>query len=191
MGLRRSAHYCPRHPPVNLLKAQRKIFAKNMTPERLAKIMNTEVGPMWNPSDVRGKAMKHLNYYYTSWSSRYKFVNFDRIKDPRCDTSAKTIEFRQHTGTVDFNEISQWAFFVLSLVRLAGDKPLKIGLPAFGIASEVFARCCSQRSKATSIVAAGALSRTNSRSYSICSSSGPSREIIGGPNFVSTIPKKA
>ena len=125
VGLRRSGHSCLRHPLVDLAKAQRKIFAKNMTPERLAKLMDTSIGHLWSPADVRGESAKKQDFYHTSYTSRYKFVNFDRVQDPTFDKGAKTIEFRQHTGTVDWEEVAHWVHFVLSLVKLAERRALQ------------------------------------------------------------------
>ncbi|KAJ9610259.1 hypothetical protein H2200_005036 [Cladophialophora chaetospira] len=109
----------PENGSIRLAKAQRKIFARKMTPQRLAKLMGTEIEGWWNPWEVILEATKEPDDYYTAAKTRYKFVNFDRIQDNDCDTGAKTIEFRQHKGTVDFTEIAHWTFLVLSLVKLA------------------------------------------------------------------------
>jgi hypothetical protein len=106
MGLRRSEHLCRRIDELDLATAQKKIFSKDMTAHRLAKMMDTE----FRAEDREG------NSFSTGRLTRYKFVNFQRLTQTG---EAKTIEFRQHKGTVDFDEISHWVHFILSLVRAA------------------------------------------------------------------------
>ncbi|KAK5265738.1 hypothetical protein LTR99_008876 [Exophiala xenobiotica] len=106
MGLRRSEHLCRRIDELNLATAQKKIFSKDMTAQRLAKMMDTE----FRAEDREG------NSFSTGRLTRYKFVNFQRLTQTG---EAKTIEFREHKGTVGFDEISHWVHFILSLVRAA------------------------------------------------------------------------
>jgi hypothetical protein len=93
MGLRRSEHLCRRIDELDLAAVQKKIFSKDMTAHRLEKMMDTE----FRAEDRDG------NRVSTGRLTRYKFVNFQRLTQPG---EAKTIEFRQHKGTVDFDEIS-------------------------------------------------------------------------------------
>jgi hypothetical protein len=50
-------------------------------------------------------------------SSRYRFVELFRLLSH--ENPAKTIEFRQHDGSMDAEEISKWVLFVTRLVRAA------------------------------------------------------------------------
>ncbi len=106
MGIRRSEHWCRRIDELDLAMAQKKIFSKNMTAHILAKMMDTDI----TPYDRFGGRVSGGRL------TRYKFVNFQRLTQTG---DAKTIEFRQHKGTVDFDEISHWVHFILSLVRAA------------------------------------------------------------------------
>ena len=106
MGIRRSEHWCRRIDEIDLATAQKKIFSKNMTAHILTKMMDTDITPYDRSGGrVRGGRL-----------TRYKFVNFQRLTQTG---DAKTIEFRQHKGIVDFDEISHWVHFILSLVRAA------------------------------------------------------------------------
>ena len=122
MGLRRSPHICSRHAHINLRHAQKKIFAKNMTAEHLAKFMDTEVYVEYGREEVGQEIVRKPDSYRTHNKTRYKFVNFDRINNRYIGINAKTIEFRQHRATVDHIEIAHWVHFVLSLVKAAERK---------------------------------------------------------------------
>ena len=56
IGLRRHPHLCTNHnnshPPNQLSTAAQKIFAKSMTPTRLAKLMDTEIFHSYTREDV-------------------------------------------------------------------------------------------------------------------------------------------
>lgn len=104
MGIRRSSHWCRQVESIDLSKAQKKIFHKDMTPAGLAMLMDANLRP-----NIHGSG----NVVY---ETRYKFVNFQPLM---YEGAAKTIEFRQHIGTLDFDEISHWVHFILSLVRTA------------------------------------------------------------------------
>ncbi|KAL2417730.1 hypothetical protein ABEF95_001573 [Exophiala dermatitidis] len=56
--------------------------------------------------------------------SRSIFVNFSNIMPPPSPAphSKKTVEFRQHHGTLSVEEVNQWVFFVTALVRAAERK---------------------------------------------------------------------
>ena len=99
MGFRRHAHLCQGLAQIDLEAAQKKIFAKNMTPRRLAYLMDTT----------------YNNYPGRSSEIRYKFVNFQRLSM----NVAKTIEFRQYEGTLDIDHVAHWVHFILSVVRAA------------------------------------------------------------------------
>lgn len=124
MGLRRSAHLCQQHARIDLETTQRKIFATDMTPERLAKLMDTSIFPTCGPEDVKAETILKPEFPMTNSPTRYKFVNFERIHDVRIGAGAITIEFRQHRGILDFNEIAHWIHFVLSLVKAAERKAI-------------------------------------------------------------------
>ncbi|KAK6364524.1 hypothetical protein LTS17_012147 [Exophiala oligosperma] len=119
MGIRRSSHWC-RHnvESVDLIKAQKKIFHKDMTPSGLAKLMDATLRPKLDGS---GNLVLE---------TRYKFVNFEPLT---YQGGAKTIEFRQHIGTMDFDEIAHWTHFTLCLVRTAERMALCGGDQQFGV----------------------------------------------------------
>ncbi|KIW11005.1 hypothetical protein PV08_10304 [Exophiala spinifera] len=105
MGIRRSTHWCRRVESTDLSKAQKKIFHKDMTPAGLAKLMDACLRPNMDESG------------HVVLETRYKFVNFEPLMYE--GGAARTIEFRQHIGTLDFDEIAHWIHFILSLVRTA------------------------------------------------------------------------
>ena len=115
MGLHRSYHVCQRQ--LDLANARQKIFANNMTTERLGKLMNTKIFPFEG-----GKEWLRANPQDGAEKTRYKFVNFERLYKKSVPTSARTIEFRQHAATMDFIEIAQWVYFLLKLVKAAEGK---------------------------------------------------------------------
>jgi hypothetical protein len=57
----------------------------------------------------------------TGIALRNTFVNFCNIAD-RFLEPTRTVEFRQHHGTLDKEDINEWIFFVTSLVRAAERK---------------------------------------------------------------------
>ena len=122
MGLRRSPHLCAQHTSISLPAAQKKIFAANMTPRRLSKLMNTDIHPGNTPAEVLAEVAKKPLFKNTHSITRYKFVNWDRIGDNLIPAGARTIEFRQHRASLDHVEIAHWVHFVLSLVKLAERK---------------------------------------------------------------------
>ena len=109
MGLRQSRHVCDKVPLPSMENTQDRIFAENMTIGRLAQIMSDSSRVMsWGVDEVRNK-----------------FVNFKRILSPF--DIARTIEFRQHDGSMEVEDISMWVLFITRLVRaaerLAGQRP--------------------------------------------------------------------
>ena len=100
MGLRQSRHVCDK-VPLPLLKSIRdRIFSEDMTIDKLASLMSETARNVPYPEP-----------------SRFKFVNFFRPLDHK--NPAKTIEFRQHDGSMDAEEIGRWVLFVTRLVRAA------------------------------------------------------------------------
>jgi hypothetical protein len=131
MGLRRSAHTCHRQQ-VDLEKARKKIFAHNMTIRRLGLVMDTEIQPELHADaekELKNGPSENGKHYKTVLDTGYKFVNFDRMDNPSYSLQEDpTLEFRQHKGTLDFEEIAHWVHFVLSLVR-AAERMAVIGDP--------------------------------------------------------------
>jgi hypothetical protein len=105
MGLRRARHICDKIPVVLLDEIQDRIFAEDMTVEKLAKLMS--------------ETMRGVPVLQGGGAHRYKFVNFARLVDPKTNNGARTIEFRQHAGSVDSEVIGRWVIFVTDLVRAA------------------------------------------------------------------------
>ncbi|KAJ9605733.1 hypothetical protein H2200_009582 [Cladophialophora chaetospira] len=145
MGVRRSSHYCLRHAQINLENAREKIFAKNMTAERLAKLMGTEIPGYIDASEMKEEVLLKDRAYNRSVTERTKFVNFARIESSECDDDERTVEFRQHRGTMDFLEIAHWVYFVLSLVKAAERLAMKDDLVVTDFSSDSQGRPTAQR----------------------------------------------
>lgn len=105
LGVRQARHICDKVPPLLLEKIQDRIFGEDMTIEELAILMSETMKAVPRLAEVR--------------ADRYKFVNFTRLIGPTKDNGARTIEFRQHDGSLDADEIGRWVTFVTSLVRAA------------------------------------------------------------------------
>ena len=83
----------------------RDVFQQDMTPEEVCDLLDmADVGGMTDP---RGE---------------YGFVNTSKYRDPRDTSKPRTIEFRQHEGTLEFEDTARWIFFVVALVRAAEKK---------------------------------------------------------------------
>lgn len=70
--------------------------------------------------------LSNLATYYNGWW-RTTIVNFANVAvhpspSTNSHTPSKTVEFRQHHGTLDVQEIKEWVYFVTSLVRAAEKK---------------------------------------------------------------------
>ena len=78
-------------PTVPFGKARAMIFAPDMTVAKLAKLMGGTI------------KSRVVNWTYVS----------------RTDGTARTLEFRQHEGTLDLESIKWWTTFVVGLIRLA------------------------------------------------------------------------
>ena len=92
-------------PIIPLSEVCELIFQKNMKIGRLAEIM-------------RGKKEKN---YMMNWKNMY-----DSVYRPSTNP-LRTIEFRQHEGTLDAEATKWWTTFVVGLVRLAADRAEKYG----------------------------------------------------------------
>jgi hypothetical protein len=100
MGLRQAEHVCKKVPLPPLESIQDRIFGADMTIAKLALLMSESARYLPDPEPIR-----------------YKFVNFFRLLS--LENIARTIEFRQHDGSMDSEEISRWVLFVTRLVRAA------------------------------------------------------------------------
>jgi hypothetical protein len=105
LGVRQARHICDKVSPPLLEKIQDRIFSEEMTIEELAILMSETMKGVPRLAEVR--------------ADRYKFVNYTRLIGPTKDNGARTIEFRQHDGSLDADEIGRWVMFVTSLVRAA------------------------------------------------------------------------
>lgn len=105
MGLRQARHVCDKAPLPLLDQIQDRIFGEDMTVEGLAKLMS--------------ETMRGVPTLTGSGAYRFKFVNFARLVGPKKENGARTIEFRQHGGSLQAEEIGRWVIFVTGLVRAA------------------------------------------------------------------------
>ena len=96
---RKTSHLCGQ---VNqtLTKMQNDIFHPDQTIDEFIFDMSEELG------------------YRTMWGNRKCFVNFSNLLGPMNHVK-RTIEFRQHAGTLDSEEVRRWVIFILALVRAA------------------------------------------------------------------------
>ncbi len=115
MGLRKTRHVCDCYTDIfsedRLYKIEERIFAPNMTIDRLSDMMSSTPRKDHREGPPQG--------------TRYKFVNFENLSSAnREDTPSlpMTIEFRQHESTLDSNTVNHWIMFVLSLIRAAEHK---------------------------------------------------------------------
>jgi len=82
-------------------------------------------------SEVRAKIF-HPDTTFSSLSklmggtTKSRLVNWRNITDSK--TSARTIEFRQHEGTLDREEVRMWVGFVVGLLRLAEENARVFGV---------------------------------------------------------------
>jgi len=125
MGLRLSRHICSKRPLPVVEKIQDIIFGENMDEEKLARLMHIA-----------------LRSHRSDDETHSKFVNFIRLRQNRrygepsppgeSEAVPRTIEFRQHEGTLDFEDVWRWVHFVVSLIRAAERKhhQSKPGTPA-------------------------------------------------------------
>ncbi|KAL9111305.1 MAG: hypothetical protein Q9227_004182 [Pyrenula ochraceoflavens] len=112
-----NGHTCPKRRRLQPLKGIRaRIFTPSMTTERLALMMSAEKTPS-EPKDGVPKL--------SGWEGngkpeeRYRIVNWTSFAQNSSGTKPRTLEFRQHEGTVDGDEICQWVSFCIAFVRLA------------------------------------------------------------------------
>lgn len=100
-------HLCKLGPPFDPYEAFLKIFD-------------------FQHADNEGRAVQELTQALASKKHTYDrewyrtlFVNFENIANPYDKESKQTIEFRQHAGTFNQQDVNQWVIFVTSLVRTA------------------------------------------------------------------------
>lgn len=86
-------------PLISLASARAKIFAKEMTVERLAKLMS---------GTTKGRI---VNWLYLA----------------RTNGAARTLEFRQHAGTLEPETVRWWVGFCVGLVRLSEERGRRLG----------------------------------------------------------------
>ena len=100
MGIRGDAHCCGQITLPTLTEIQKMIFAADMTPAKLAALMGSE-----------GQGGE---------GNRFKFVNWTNISARATNAEKpRTVEFRQHEGTLSLDEIVQWVCFLTALMRTA------------------------------------------------------------------------
>ena len=104
-GIEEQRHVCGQLDRLALTEVQDKIFSPNMTHSHLATLMGDNGLAPNNSTD------------------RAKFVNWTNIekRDP-LNRPQQTIEWRQHHGTLDPEDISQWIRFLAALMRLAENR---------------------------------------------------------------------
>ena len=110
MGLRKTRHVCECYTDTfseeRLWKMEERIFAPNMTVDRL--------------SDLMSELPRKDHRQGPSDTTRFKFINF---KNLHSDSSRPpTLEFRQHESTVDPAAVKHWILFILALLRAAERK---------------------------------------------------------------------
>lgn len=96
-GLRNSGHLCDSIPPQTLEAIQDRIFAPDMTVQKLAALMD--------------QSMENFEKTLT----RYKFISFAYLERDRGEyrkSAPKTLEFRQHAGSLNPDDIGLWIIFV-------------------------------------------------------------------------------
>ena len=104
LGINRHHHVCNQYTVATDI-IRDKIFAEDMGEEHLAELMGTQ-----------------LNDEGFDEEKRYKFVNWEHIRRFNSEEGserAPTVEFRQHRGSLDFNDVSQWIRFITALMRVA------------------------------------------------------------------------
>ena len=110
MGIRRSRHICSRAPIPELQDLQDLIFDEQMLIDDLVELMGNNPGPNRDP--------------------KYKFINFSNgIERQGSGHASRTIEFRQHEGSLDVEAVIRWAQFCIKFVR-AAHKRAKQSKPA-------------------------------------------------------------
>ena len=91
--------------------------------ETFMKIFNyqdrTEAGARQRLMDALTTKKSHGEQIFTSDLYRTLFVNFENLALDTGPDSKKTIEFRQHCGTLSAHEIDEWIIFVTAIVRTA------------------------------------------------------------------------
>lgn len=102
IGLMQDNHICPSRPRRPIQEIQNIIFAPTTTTRDLIPLMS-----------------KTTAAYREVWPNRNRFVNFVNLDAWYTPDAKNTLEFRQHTGTLDPEEVVRWVVFVTSLLRTA------------------------------------------------------------------------
>lgn len=104
LGINQHQHVCNQYNAATDT-IRDKIFDEHMTEEKLGELMGSQ-----------------LEFEGYDESKRYKFVNWEHIRrfnSEKRSSRAATVEFRQHRGSLDFKDVSQWVRFLTALMRVA------------------------------------------------------------------------
>jgi hypothetical protein len=100
MALQGHGHCCGQFSFPELTEIQNKISAENMMVHKLARLMGLEASG--------------------SVTNQFKFVNWQNLGLVHAHASQpRTLDFRQHEGTLNIEEIGQWVCFITQLMRTA------------------------------------------------------------------------
>ena len=114
-GFRKNQHTCPKKGQLQPLSAIKEhIFSPEMTTERLAATMSMD----WPLSEDELSSLLQWEGVGKP-SQRYRIVNWTSLAQAPTGMKPRTLEFRQHDGCVDGDEICHWVNFCVALVRLA------------------------------------------------------------------------
>ena len=109
---RRSNTYCKEIPEIflELRTVNKKLFP--FTHKRMLRLLSRYVANSDGFNKNNCKKTAHPNGHYAS--TRYKWLNLNN-----CSYKGKgeTIEFRQHSGSLDYHKIKKWVLFCLSFVN--------------------------------------------------------------------------
>ena len=113
-GVSAQRHTCGELTRLARQNARSAIFKQDMSPNQLAELMDQKPeasSPTGDPDPA----------------DRMRFVNFENTKsyNPK-----KTVEFRQHHGTLSFAQLREWVIFVVGLVRAAERMALEAETPS-------------------------------------------------------------
>ncbi|KAJ9606154.1 hypothetical protein H2200_009115 [Cladophialophora chaetospira] len=104
-------HCCGLGKPFSPEDTFLKIFDYKYSGEWLATVKLAEA--------LSSKVAEHEGPIQPCDINRYLFVNFENLALGVDDHSKKTIEFRQHHGTLSARDLNEWVIFVTALVRAA------------------------------------------------------------------------
>lgn len=112
--------YADQIPMLSFKQAREKIFAKDMTTSKLSelmggkdkyKIVNWKYVARTTGTDILPNTLLSSTYYTV--------IRVERLTPKLPTGEARTLEFRQHEGTVSPVAVEHWTAFVVGLVRLA------------------------------------------------------------------------